>query len=149
MLLKCIASVYFLMYLGVHLREIMSFLWQVDNLKTTYNKDHWVTSCLYCAEINALTPISHEISSSLTSILAALWHLTSRWDGTSHAIKHWPSNYLHAWTWAFVWRSSGCGNRSPPSTLGGRTQQWCAPWYTSGQAHIPPPSWILGLSVKE
>lgn len=61
--------------------------------------------------------------------------------------EHWPGNYLHAWTWASAWHPSGCGSRSPPSTPWGRRRRWCAPWCTSGQVRIPPPSRLFRLPV--
>lgn len=63
------------------------------------------------------------------------------------ASEHWPGNCLHAWTWASVWHPSGYESRSPLSTPGGRTRRWYARWYTSGQVHIPPPSWVLRLET--
>lgn len=61
--------------------------------------------------------------------------------------EHWPGNYLHAWTWASAWHPSGCGSRSPLSTPWGRRRRWCAPWCTSGQVRIPPPSRLFRLPV--
>lgn len=92
--------------------------------------------------------ISHESTSAPTSILFALWHLTSVHFKVRQRAAYWPGNYLHAWTWAFVWHPWGCESRFPLSNPGGRTQRWYALWYTSGRVHIPPPSWILGLPVK-
>lgn len=65
-----------------------------------------------------------------------------------HELRHWPGNCLHAWTWASAWHPSNCESRSPRSSPGGRTRRWCALWYTSGPAHIPPPLWISRRPVK-